>query len=640
MATRVPGLVKGRDMATQSGIRAGNAFVELFTRDSRLERGLRAAQRKVQVWAQTVNRAGLGAIAFAAGLAAPFLLAVNAASELEETMNKFNVVFGDQAAAVKAWGDDFSKQVGRSKEQIASFLASTQDLLVPVGLDPTAAEAMSKQLTALAVDVASFNNKTDADVLRDFHAALTGGGETVKKYGVLLNVATTNAELLAMGLDPKTATDQQKVVARMNILLKATTAAQGDAVRSANSYANQLKRLQGEAKNAAASIGGALLPVLVPILQKASAAAEAIALFAEKNPELTKTLFAVVAGIGALGVALVVFGAIASGVSSIIGLFVTVLGILKAAIGILLSPIGLVIAGLTGLAAWFATSTDAGREMVASLKSGFAGLKADAMDAFGGIKDAMATGDIRLAWQILVAFLQLQWRKFVVYLNTEWASFVDFFFAAIDGVKAAWTAVKETFIGVGIILKQAWTSVVSFITEIWNGLLSVLESGWNKFANFINRQLDKLPKQIDPGFRVQTLNVGGAKVDTSGGDGGPAETPAQRTRRLKSEADLKKAQEEFRALLAKASKQRADQEAAAAKKKPPAVQPAAVQSAAAAAVESAQKTLGTFSATVANRSAFDAVRVPREQLKVAKQSAELLGQIQQDIRANVLVWEK
>ena len=47
-------------------------------------------------------------------------------------------------------------------------------------------------------------------MLRDLHAALTGSGEVMKKYGVLVNEAAAKQEVLNQGLDPKVATDQQK----------------------------------------------------------------------------------------------------------------------------------------------------------------------------------------------------------------------------------------------------------------------------------------------------------------------------------------------------------------------------------------------------------------------------------------------
>lgn len=240
----------------RNDIKAGGAYVELMLRNKRFQSGLAAARKSLGVFAKGVGLLGglIGGISFAS--------AIKAASDLEETMNKFNVVFGSSSKRVKAWGDDFAKEVGRSEKQIAEFLANTQDLFVPLGFEPGSAEAMSKQITGLAIDLASFNNMQDGDTIRDLHAALTGSGEVMKKYGVVLSEAAVKQELLNQKMDPKKATDQQKVMARMNIILRGTTAAQGDAVRSAGGFANQVKNLQGRLVDLAGAVGTAFLPTL------------------------------------------------------------------------------------------------------------------------------------------------------------------------------------------------------------------------------------------------------------------------------------------------------------------------------------------------------------------------------------------
>jgi len=246
-------------------IKAGGAFVELTLRNSKFVRGLRNSLRRMESFAKGIAVAGVAAGAAAAGGMA---LAIKAASDMQEVMSKFNVVFGSNANAVKAWGDDFAGTVGRSKKQIAEFLASNQDLFVPLGFEPGAAESMSKQITKLAVDLGSFNNKSDTDVMRDLQAALTGSGEVMKKYGVIVSEAAVKQELLNQGLDPKVATDQLKVQARLNIIMRGTTAAQGDAVRTSGSFANQMKALKAAVADVAVALGSVLLPIVTPVVTK------------------------------------------------------------------------------------------------------------------------------------------------------------------------------------------------------------------------------------------------------------------------------------------------------------------------------------------------------------------------------------
>lgn len=282
-------------------IKAGEAFVEISARDEKFRRDLEANTRRVKQFIRNVTVVA-AAVAVTAGSQA-----INAASRMEETLNKFNVVFGENREAMRAWGDEFAGQVGRSQQQIADFLASTQDLLVPAGIDPAAAAEASKTLTALAVDVASFNNELDADVLRDFHAALTGGGETVKKYGVILSVATTDQELLRQGINPKEATDAQKVFARLQVLLQGTTAAQGDAARSGESYANQMKRLGGNLDDMAVQLGNAVLPAVTQLVMLFNSGVEGVTAFVSGNQELVQTIVGMA---GAITAAAIAFGAV------------------------------------------------------------------------------------------------------------------------------------------------------------------------------------------------------------------------------------------------------------------------------------------------------------------------------------------
>ncbi|MBW1649025.1 MAG: hypothetical protein JRJ72_13155 [Deltaproteobacteria bacterium] len=233
-------------------VKAGSAYVELYTEDSKLARGLAMAQRRLKAFGVAAQAAGMKLVGLGATIIAPLTAGVMAASRMAETMNKFNVVFGKSAAAVKVWADQFAGQIGRSREQIASFMAGSQDLFVPLGFDSAKATELSKQITQLAIDLASFNNMADADTLRDLHAALTGSKQ----------------ELLNQSIDPSVAADQEKVMARLNIIMRGTTAAQGDALRSADSFANRMKALRAKIDDVAVTIGEALIPILNPLLAK------------------------------------------------------------------------------------------------------------------------------------------------------------------------------------------------------------------------------------------------------------------------------------------------------------------------------------------------------------------------------------
>lgn len=266
-------------------VRSGGAFWEVYVKDEKFRKGVSNVEKQMRSISRTTLSVGKSLTALGVTGAAAFAPAIKSASDLEEVVNKFNVVFKDNAKAVRAWGKSFGEEVGRSERQILEFLGNSQDLLVPLGFDRDAAEETSKQLTKLALDLGSFHNMADGDAMRDLHAALTGSGEVMKKYGTVVSAATTNQELLNMQLDPKTATEAQKAMARLNIIMGGTVDAQGDAMRSAGSFANQTKALKAELENTSATIGKAVLPALTDIVKLASSAADAVGDFADEHPE-------------------------------------------------------------------------------------------------------------------------------------------------------------------------------------------------------------------------------------------------------------------------------------------------------------------------------------------------------------------
>lgn len=365
------------------GIIAGKASVLLALDNDDLQKGIRASQRRLRGMAATAKGIGASFAGVGAAAAGSLALAVKAASDSQEIMNKFKVVFGENTQAVKKWGEEFSDRIGRSKSEVQGMLASLQDLFVPLGFSAEEATNMSKQVSQLTVDLASFNNKADADVLRDLQAAMTGSGEVMKKYGVIVSEAAVKQELLNQGLDPKTVTDQQKVMARLNIIMRGTTAAQGDAERSGASFANQMKRLTGKVDDLLGAIGAKLLPVLETMTDSVNQWLPIAEKWIEDNEELVPAIVAVAAGASALGGTLIALGVVAGGLSA-------ALGVLGAVAGALTSPFVLGVALGIALGAAFLWATGALEEITA----GFG-------DTIKAMSRALQSGGIETAWQTM-----------------------------------------------------------------------------------------------------------------------------------------------------------------------------------------------------------------------------------------------
>ena len=195
---------------------------------------------------------------------------IQAASEFEEAAAKFGVVFGDEAQRVALEFEELSSVVRRSQVELVTAASSFQDLFVPMGLTRQQAADLSTEMVKLAVDVASFNNAQDADVIRNFQSALVGETEAVRKYGVLLDEARLKQLAYNNGIAEagEELTQQQKVLARIIALYADTSDAQGDAARTADSFANTIKGIRGAAKDLEVVFGQELVAATREVLEE------------------------------------------------------------------------------------------------------------------------------------------------------------------------------------------------------------------------------------------------------------------------------------------------------------------------------------------------------------------------------------
>ena len=246
----------------------GNLVVNLKANSADFGKKLKKARRTLKKFGQALKRSAETASRWSrnillAGTAAAAAF-VKLAASAEEIQSKFDAVFKEEAKAATEFGDSLAKSVGRSTIAMKEFLSSMQDTFVPMGFARGEARKMAQQVVALGIDLASFNNKADDEALRDLQSALVGNHETMRKYGVIITAATLDQQLLAMGFNKSTkgATEQQKALARLQLMLQMTTDAQGDAKRTAGSLTNQIKGLTGALRDAAAKIGTALIPMI------------------------------------------------------------------------------------------------------------------------------------------------------------------------------------------------------------------------------------------------------------------------------------------------------------------------------------------------------------------------------------------
>jgi hypothetical protein len=216
------------------------------------------------------------------GVTLPLALAggafVKAAADAEETENRFQQVFGSLADDASAFADDLGEAVGRSSIKIKDGLSTFQSFAVGMGFAREEASDMSQSLSTLALDFASFNNISDGEAQQRFISALSGSSEVLDRFGINIKQSALDLELQAQGFNVSAAeaSEQQKVIARLAIIMRAMTeqGAVGDAIRTQDSFTNQMKRLNDAFLDFRVQLGQDIIPALTGLVTAAGNALE------------------------------------------------------------------------------------------------------------------------------------------------------------------------------------------------------------------------------------------------------------------------------------------------------------------------------------------------------------------------------
>jgi hypothetical protein len=282
---------------------------------------------------QAVGKVALGALAGAAVVAVGAIATIgpaviSAASDLNESMSKAQVVFGDSVKAIEAFAATSAESFGIAKGAAYEATSTFGNLFVTMGLGKGSAADMSVDIVKLAADLASFNNLDTADVLQKLRSGLIGEAEPMRSLGVMLTEDSVKAEALALGLG-KTAvnsaavaaaekklastrqavsditamygvnskqvqkglvdiakdeaalaaaraggttelTEAMKVQARYSLIMKQTKTAQGDFARTSDGLANTQRILSATFKDISTEIGATFLPLVLGVAQAIS----------------------------------------------------------------------------------------------------------------------------------------------------------------------------------------------------------------------------------------------------------------------------------------------------------------------------------------------------------------------------------
>ena len=193
---------------------------------------------------------------------------ITSGMEAIETESLFETVMGEQYEATKAWSNEMADALGLSAVNMQKNIGVVYNMTTSMGVAEKNALKLSKGVSVLAEDMASFYNLDSAEAFNKLRAGLTGETEPLKSLGILVDENTVKQTAYSAGIAEVGAelTQEQKVLARYTAILRQTGNAQGDLAKTLSSPSNQLRSLKQNATNAGIALSQFFMPAVKIVL--------------------------------------------------------------------------------------------------------------------------------------------------------------------------------------------------------------------------------------------------------------------------------------------------------------------------------------------------------------------------------------
>lgn len=194
--------------------------------------------------------------------------AIEFSSDMIEVRNVINGVFGDASDDIESFAKSAISNFGLTQLQASKMLGVFGGMLEASNIVGEAQTKMSKNLTALSGDIASFYNIDVDEAFNKLKSGLAGETEPLRAFGLNMTVANLEAYALSKGIDQswKSMNQATQQTLRYNYILEHLAVTQGDFARTSMTWANQVRLLSSNFQQLLSILGGAAIKVLYPVV--------------------------------------------------------------------------------------------------------------------------------------------------------------------------------------------------------------------------------------------------------------------------------------------------------------------------------------------------------------------------------------
>ena len=206
-----------------------------------------------------------------------------------ENINLADTSLGQYAATAHEYADAVQAALGINTGEFLSNQGTFMSMAQGMGVAANNAYTMSKGLTQLSYDLASFFNISNDAAFEKVRSGLAGEIEPLRALGYDLTTARLQQEAYNMGITEQVSkmTQAEKAMLRYKAIMSQVSWAHGDLAKTAASPANQIRILKSQMQTAAQAIGNVFLPMLRAIIPVAVAVVKAVATLANLLAKVT-----------------------------------------------------------------------------------------------------------------------------------------------------------------------------------------------------------------------------------------------------------------------------------------------------------------------------------------------------------------
>ena len=323
----------------------GKIHYTLDLDDSKFQKSADTASTKIKSVGDTVSGVGKKLTTFVTlpllGVgAASFVMAAN----LEDAIGATNQIFKDQSDEMQNWAKGLETYYGISEAQALTYANTMGAMLQNIGgLTQEEAAKQSQTLLELAGDMTAMFGGSTEDAVRALTGSLKGNNTMLDNYGMAVNDAMIKTKALELGLikEGEEMTLTAKQGATLALIQEQSASYTGQSAREAENASGSLRSMKTELQNLGTEIGGVLMPIVMPFLDKLKELVDWFTGLSDSQKKLIVIIALVVAAIGPI---LMVLGSLITAVGVVGGVLsgplIIIFGLVIAAVMLLADHFG------------------------------------------------------------------------------------------------------------------------------------------------------------------------------------------------------------------------------------------------------------------------------------------------------------